>query len=246
VLVRLTGALIVALALLAAPSAEAATKLSRPAQRVLDDYRSDAAIQPCDHSVADFRRTLRELTPELEEETPAFRPAVEAALREREQSRRACLDDDGESSNGHGAPAPSAGGAKPVSPPAPTPAPAAPAPVRPAPVAPAPSAAPAASATPAPTTAPPPAASPAPAAPADPVLVDRPHHGTPAGLLIALGLLALALLAAALAALAARFGWGGDRLAGARHAWGEAAYRAGATWADFVDWLRLGGGPHRL
>ena len=63
----------------------AAAELSRGAQRVYDDYRSDAAIQPCDHSVKVYRRTLREITPDIEEETPAFRPAVEAALRERER-----------------------------------------------------------------------------------------------------------------------------------------------------------------
>jgi hypothetical protein len=253
VLARLTAALVVALALLGAPAAQAATKLSSTAERVLDDYRSDAQISPCDHTVADYRRTLRELTPQLEEETPAFRPAVEAALREREQGKPACVGHGGagqDHAHAQAHAAPSTGTAKPVSPPAPTPAPATPpappAHAQPAPVAPAPSAAPTASATPAPTTAPPPAASPAPAAPADPVLVDRPHHGTPTGLLIALGLVLLGLLAAALAALAARFGWGGERLAGARHAWGEAAYRAGGTWADFVDWLRLGGGPHRL
>jgi hypothetical protein len=49
------------------------------------------------------------------------------------------------------------------------------------------------------------------------VLLDRPHHGTPVGLLIALGLLALCLLAIPLALLARRF----DRFPGARHAWGE-------------------------
>jgi hypothetical protein len=126
---------------------------------------------------------------------------------------------------------------------APAPAPAAPAPAATA----APTAAPTASAAPAPTTTPvPPVPSATPAEAAGPILVDRPHHGTPAGLLIALGLLALALVAAALAALAARLGWGGERVAGARHAWGEAAYRAGGTWADFVDWLGLGGGAHRL
>src|SRR4051795_10313527 len=85
VLVRLTGALMVALALLAAPSAGAAKKLSRVAQQVYDDYRSDAAIEPCAHTVADYRRTLREITPGIEEQMPAFRPAVEAALRERER-----------------------------------------------------------------------------------------------------------------------------------------------------------------
>jgi hypothetical protein len=78
------------------------------------------------------------------------------------------------------------------------------------------------------------------------VLLDHPYKGTPAGLIVALGLLALGALLAALALLARRFGWAEERLAPARHAWGEAAYRAGATWGDFVDWIRLGRGPHRL
>src|SRR4051794_12101301 len=264
VLVRLTGALMVALALLAAPSAGAAKKLSRVAQQVSDDSRSAAAIEPCAHTVADYRRTLREITPDIEEQMPAFRPAVEAALRERERSKAGCPSSQADKGGSAKPAAPASGGStpsKPVSPPAPTPAPApraapaAPAAprVKPAPAAPAPAAtaaptaAPTASAAPAPTTTPvPPVPSATPAEAAGPILVDRPHHGTPAGLLIALGLLALALVAAALAALAARLGWGGERLAGARHAWGEAAYRASGTWADFVDWLRLGGGPHRL
>src|SRR3954451_24442301 len=103
VLVRLTGALLVALALLAAPSAGAATSLSRAAQRVYDDYRNDAAIQPCDHTVADYRRTLREITPTIEEQWPAFRPAVEAALRERQRSKPGCASH-GETSPAKSAP----------------------------------------------------------------------------------------------------------------------------------------------
>src|SRR5687767_4971962 len=91
VLVRLTGGLVLALALLTALPAGAAAKLSPEAQRVYDDYRSDAAIGFCEHTVAAYRKTLREITPDVEEETPAFRPAVEAALRERERSRRGCL-----------------------------------------------------------------------------------------------------------------------------------------------------------
>ena len=87
-LIRVTRALIVACALLSALPAGAAAKLSRDAQKVYDDYRSDAAIQPCDHTVAVYRRTLREITPAVEEEAPAFRPAVEAALRERNGGRR--------------------------------------------------------------------------------------------------------------------------------------------------------------
>ena len=86
----------------------------------------------------------------------------------------------------------------------------------------------------------------APPAATAPTLLDHPHEGTPAGLLIALGLLALIALLAALALLAGRSGWGEERLAGPRHAWGEASYRASATWADFLDWMRLGRGPHRL
>ena len=92
----------------------------------------------------------------------------------------------------------------------------------------------------------PPVADSAPPVAAAPTLLDRPHKGTPAGLLIALGLVALAALLLALALLARRFGWGEERLAGPRHAWGEATYRASATWADFIDWIRLGRGPHRL
>src|ERR1041384_1297853 len=82
--VRLTGALVAAFALLAVLPSVAAADLSRGAQRVYDDYRNDAALTPCDHSIKTYRRTLREITPDIEEETPAFRPAVEAALRERE------------------------------------------------------------------------------------------------------------------------------------------------------------------
>ena len=244
---HLATALVMALGLLAAPPAGAATKLSRDAQRVYDDYRSDAEIQPCDHAVAAYRRTLREITPDIEEETPAFRPAVEAALRERERGGEDCAseEDTGSGADKPAAPATGAGGTA-APPSAARPAPAAP-PARPPAPAASPRPEPTVSATPAPTVAPPPpVTSSAPAAPSAPVLLDRSHEGTPLGLLIALGLLALGALAALAALLAPRLGWGDERLAGARHAWGEAAYRAGGTWADFVDWLRLGRGPHRL
>jgi outer membrane biosynthesis protein TonB len=233
--VRLTGALVAALALLAALPAVAAADLSERAQRVYDDYRSNAAIRPCDHSVKLYRRTLREITPDIEEETPAFRPAVEAALREREKGTCAAPgDDQPDTSPQPAAPAPAA-----PAPPATRPAKPAPVPAQPAKPAPAP-AQPHTAATPEPTptatVAPPPVTSSAPAPATDPVLLDRPHEGTPVGLLIALGLLVLALLAVLAGLAAHRFGW----FAGARHAWGEAAYRAGGTWGDFVDWLRPG------
>ena len=247
VFVRLIGALAAALALAVALPAVAAATLSRPAQRVYDDYRSDAAIVVCDHTVADYRRTLREITPAIEEESPAFRPAVEAALQDRREGKKGCKEgptaSPGESGGSAGGGGSSSGGGgsspAPVAPPPPKakPAPAQPAPVKPAPVKPAPTA----QATPAPTVAPPPPVTNSAPPPASaPVLLDRPHEGTPVGLLIALGLLALALLAALLAVAAGRFGWGGERLAAARHAWGEAAYRASGTWGDFVDWVRVG------
>jgi hypothetical protein len=81
---------VAALALLAVLPSVAAADLSRGAQRVYDDYRNDAALTPCDHSIKTYRRTLREITPDIEEETPAFRPAVEAALRERESGKQPC------------------------------------------------------------------------------------------------------------------------------------------------------------
>lgn len=241
--VRLTGALVAALALLAALPTVAAAQLSRSPQKVYDDYRTDAAIQPCDHKAATYRRTLRQITPDIEEETPAFRPAVEAALRELQRGNGACIGPGGSGDQDGGGSAAPGGSADPAQPaPAvPAPAPAKPPAAKPAP-APAPSGqAPAPAATPTPTVAPaPPVTSSAPAPPADPVLLDRPRDGTPVGLWIALGLLALTALAAALALAARRLGWGEERLAGTRHAWGEAAYRAGGTWGDFLDWVRLG------
>jgi hypothetical protein len=56
--------------------------------------------------------------------------------------------------------------------------------------------------------------------------------------LAALGL--LVLLAGAAAATARALGREPRWAAPARHAWAEAGYRAGNTWGDFVDWLRLG------
>jgi hypothetical protein len=259
VLVRSTRALLVACALLVALPAGAAAEFSREPQKVYDDYRSDAAIEPCDHTVAVYRRTLRQITPDIEEETPAFRPAVEAALRERERGRRGCLEGDSPTqpgTDGEGAAGGTTNGGSNTtpSPPVQTAPPATtPAPVPPATTAPAPDGGggsgtvPSPPATPTPTVAPaPPVADSAPPAPTAPTLLDHPHEGTPAGLLIALGLVALIALLAALALLAGRSGWGEERLAGPRHAWGEAAYRASATWADFLDWMRLGRGPHRL
>ena len=127
--VRLTGALVAAFALLAVLPSVAAAELSRGAQRVYDDYRNDAALTPCDHSIKTYRRTLREITPDIEEETPAFRPAVEAALRERESKQPCTVPGSGEQDQ-NAAPGGSSG-STPVSPPASV-QPAQPAPAQPA------------------------------------------------------------------------------------------------------------------
>jgi hypothetical protein len=235
---------VAALALLAVLPAAASAQLSKGAQRVYDDYRSDAAIRPCDHTAKLYRRTLREITPDVEEQSPAFRPAVEAALRDRQKGTCDAPGDsqqEDESVGGGSTTTPATPPAAPQNEATPAPAPATPKPptevkpVQPAPAQPNPEATP--TPTPTATVAPaPPVTSSAPAPAADPVLLDRPHEGTPVGLLIALGVLALALLLVLLLLAARRF----DRLPGARHAWGEAAYRAGGTWGDFLDWVRFG------
>jgi hypothetical protein len=53
-------------------------------------------------------------------------------------------------------------------------------------------------------------------------------------------LLVVLALGALLLALAGRFGWADERLAGVRRALREASFRAGGTWGDFADWVRLG------
>jgi hypothetical protein len=249
VIARLTGALIASLVLLAAPTAMAAGALERDAQRVYDDYRSDGRIDPCRHTVGVYRDTLKQIDAAIEEESPAFKPATEAALEAREN--QPCDGDEpaasGTGSAGTtaapgtpGSTAPDVGAADGAIAPTDGAAPVAPedqaagdggaAPAAPAEPSTGGATAPAAPAAPAP---PPPGS-------LEQVMVNRPYEGTPLGLLIAGALLACAL-AAWLAALAARrFGWGEERLAGARHAWGEASFRAGGTWGDFLDWVRLG------
>ncbi len=51
-----------------------------------------------------------------------------------------------------------------------------------------------------------------------------------------------AVAVVALAALAFAFWWAWEPrwLPRARHAWQELGLRSSATWAEFVDWVRLG------
>jgi hypothetical protein len=58
---------------------------------------------------------------------------------------------------------------------------------------------------------------------------------------IILGALALAIAVCALLyALLRRLGIAEERVGRVGHAWREAGWRAGGTWADFRDWVRTG------
>jgi hypothetical protein len=59
--------------------------------------------------------------------------------------------------------------------------------------------------------------------------------------LLVMGALALLLALPALVFYGARWrGWEPRWIVGLRYALGEAGYRAGGTWSEFADWLRLG------
>ncbi len=58
--------------------------------------------------------------------------------------------------------------------------------------------------------------------------------------MVLVALAALALVALAGLAAAMWWAWEPGWLPRWRHAWQELGFRASATWAEFVDWVRLG------
>jgi len=255
---RLIAALLALLGLLAlgAPAA-AQDDRSKAVDEVYRDYRDDGVIEACDHTRRALRSTLEQLAPEADLDTPDLRPALEAGIEQHTSG-----DCDEEEAEPTPTPTPSPTPA-PTSTPAPTVAPddgvdsdALP-PLPPAgdgggsgagssgpptaedvtpldpevtPVPPA--------ATPVPPggeTLIPPTPPPAPAA-----VYSNPDDGVPASLLVLAGLVALLALLALLYAFVSRLGWADAQLAGPRRAWREAAFRAGGTWGDFADWIRVG------
>lgn len=222
-------AVLAALAILAlGPAAAlAADELPADVQSVVDDFRADGEITPCKHTVQALERTSQLNPTDIAQYSPDFPAAVEAALEERKR------DDCSKAGASNGAAAPAAPAASATPPPAAgaaTPAPTAGA---------TPQATPSATPQPTPAATPPPA-TPA-ATPAEPTYATVAHNDPfPVGLWILVGLLALSLLAWLVLAALGRTGWGEERLAGPRHAWGEARYRAGGVWSDFTDWLRVG------
>ena len=260
VITRLAGGLIVLLAalLLAVPAwgQDDEEERAKAVDKVMRDYRDDGVIEACDHKRRALRDTLDELPAEADIETPDLRPALEAAI---EQVKADECEEEPE-------PTPTATPSPTTTPvPTATPAPTAPpadsgdddlGTVTPLPedgggnddgfggspgsedvsplgpeVTPVPPAA-----TPAPAA--PPAAEPSGAPPA-PTYANA-DDGLPLSLLVLAGVLALVALLALLYALLSRLGWGERRLVGIRHAWDEARFRAGGTWGDFADWLRVG------
>lgn len=252
---RLTGMCAVASVVLFAGPAVAGAAVAPNVKRVLADYRDDGRIDPCNHSAKDLRDTLKAVTAGTEQYAPDFPAAVEAALEAR--TEEGCDDQeetgneapDGDGAGGAGTPP--AASATPSASPAPTASPT-----------PAASSTPSSPSSPSSTapTAPSVPSQPVPEAPAPPgagitpgvpppadnrpdVVLTRPVPQSVADdmpLIVLAALLAASLLAGLLLLAMQRFGWGEHRLAGARHAWGEAGYRTGGTWQDFKDWVRFG------
>ena len=218
-------------------------------KKVYRDYRDDGVIEACDHTKKALQRTLDDLPEEADIETPDLRPALEAAIEQVEDDD--CPEPE-PSPTATASPAPSATAA-PTTTPAPTadpddslgsvtPPPGGggnddpPGKEDVAPLEP--------SVTPVP-----PATTPAPAVPpaepSGPAATPEPVYGNeddrvPLSLLILAGLAALVALAALLYAALSRLGWGESQLERIRRAWREAAFRAGGTWGDFADWIRVG------
>lgn len=226
-------AVLAALAILALgpAAAMAADELPDDVQSVVDDFRADGKITPCKHTVAALENTSHLAPSDVAQYSPDFPAAVEAALEARKHDDCGATKDSASAGAAGAAPAatasPGAGAGAPT--PAPTTG----------------SATPQATPSPTPSPAPTPAATPPPAAPTatpgEPTYTTVSHTDpVPIGLWILVGLLVLSLLAWIVLALIGRTGWGEERLAGPRHAWAEARYRAGGVWSDFTDWLRLG------
>jgi hypothetical protein len=251
---RLAGLLaaLVSLLALAAPAAAQEDDQDRPkaVDKVYRDYRDDGVIEACDHELDALQRTLDDLPPEADIETPDLRPALEAAIEQVEED-----DCPAEEPTPTATPAPTAA-------PAPT---VAPVPTTPPPsddgnddlgatplpgggggddqppgaddVSPLPEVTPVPEATPVPTAVVPPAEPTGP--PPQPAYVNE-DDALPVSLLVLAGVLALVALLALLYAALSRLGWAERPLSRVRRAGREAAFRAGGTWGDFADWIRVG------
>jgi hypothetical protein len=209
---RLLTAAFVALCL-AAPAAHADAF-----DRVFGEYQSTGRIDPCNHSESDLEQARDDVPNDIEAYAPDFPNALDAAI----EGRAGGSCDQGQPTE------PSEQGG-------------APAPTTTTPTTPAETPAPGATVTPGPTPAATPAAPVTDQAIAKTAQAERASEaGTPAPV-VALGvlgaLLALGGLAYGLAHCLAFDPRWARRL---RFAVAEAGWRAGNTWSEFADWVRLG------
>ena len=253
---RLSTGLIALFALLAvAAVARAQSERPKSVELVYRDYRDDGVIDACDHTQRALQKTLDQLPAEADVDTPDLRPALEAAIEQVEKDE--CKPE----------PTPTP---QPTATPAPvTPAPVTPAPaVTPPPisqpdspdssnVAPLPGGgnggnggnnkppkadevAPLPSETPAPAVTPVPPAEPSGPAAEPPKVFVNDDDPVPIPLMVLGGIAVLCALLALLYALLSRLGWADSALTPVRRSWREARFRAGGTWGDFADWMRVG------
>ncbi len=187
--------------------------------RIFKDYQSTGKINACKYSEAELKQAKGEVPNDIEAYAPDFPNALQSAL---EQRAGGACGKGGQQIPG--APPATAGPAGPGQPGAAT-APAAPG----------------ATVTP----------SPDPAPTASPAVADQAIAGAALGRnasdaeapapVVALGVLGALLALAGLAyGLAHWLAWDPRWARSARHAFAEAGWRAGNTWSEFADWVRLG------
>ncbi|HZB75606.1 MAG TPA: hypothetical protein VE526_05235 [Solirubrobacteraceae bacterium] len=242
------------------PSPEPAPERSDEVKAIYRDYQRDGEINGCKHEKADLKEARKGLTDTDDAEYPDLRYQLEAAIDQHKSGDCAEeaaeeQDDDTDTGTGSTGSGTTGGGTTGGTP---TPAPAAPVTPGPtvspptgagsgsqgpldagdlSPVTPEVTPVPPAGAPPSTTIPPAEAATPAPT-PAP--VYSNPDDGVPVALVVLAGLLGALALAALVLALVSRAGWGERALAGPQRAWREAAFRAGGTWGDFADWIRVG------
>jgi hypothetical protein len=219
--VKRTGTLIVVLlALLAvAPSAQASAF-----KDIFGAYRKSGRVDPCAYTPKQLTDAKHQVPNDIDQYAPDFPAALDDAIGRR--AAGACAKSAAAGTATARAPATASGGptattgVPPATPPAAT-APANGQAPQPAPV-----------------------SKPATAVVDNAVLAASKQHSSDAGLpapLVALAVIgALMALAAALYWLARWWAWEPRWLVRARHAGAEAGWRASGSWAEFVDWVRLG------
>jgi hypothetical protein len=215
---RSLALLVAAFALvLAAPAAAPADSFDD----VYEHYRANGRIDPCAFTPQQLEQAKRQVPNDIEQYAPDFPEALDAALAARARGIECGRP-----------PAPAQTQTQPAAPPA---QPGATPPASPAPDTPVPG-----GQTPQPTPSPAPAQGVADQAIPAAAAARASDAGAPAALVL-LAILGAILLTGLTAWGAARFwAWEPAWLQRTRHATAEAGWRAGASWAEFTDWVRMG------